>query len=73
MLAVVGAVACNNSGGVPTITGDWEVYLASGSNERAGFVGWRRMGFAHFANADSGRPGSIRRRTGEAILEVTLV
>ena len=55
----------------PSIAGDWDAYVASGSTPRPGFEGWRRMGFAHFASGDSGIAGSIRRRTGEPMLEVT--
>src|SRR5205814_9177684 len=43
------------------------------STEHPGFEGWRRHGFAHFANGTSGPTGSVRRRTGEAILEVTRI
>jgi putative CocE/NonD family hydrolase len=57
----------------PAITGDWDAYLASGSTTRPGFEGWRRMGFAHFEKGDSGIVGSIRRRTGEPMLDVTNV
>ena len=56
----------------PSLVGDWDAYLAGGSTARAGFEGWRRMGFAHFA-ADSNGAGSIRRRTGEPLLVVTSV
>lgn len=56
----------------PTLTGDWDAYVALGSTARPGFEGWRRMGFAHFA-ADSGGAGTIRRRTGEPMLTVTSV
>jgi putative CocE/NonD family hydrolase len=56
----------------PSIGGDWDVYLASGSTARPGFVGWRRMGVAHFA-ADSANAGSVRRRTGESLVDVQRV
>ena len=56
----------------PSLTGDWDAYLASGSSARDGFEGWRRLGFAHFAG-DSNGAGSIRRRTGEPLLVVTHV
>jgi uncharacterized protein len=56
-----------------TIAGDWDAYVALGSTARGGFEGWRRMGFAHFAGADSGFAGSVRRRTGEPMLTVTTV
>ena len=67
------ASACAPSGAAHTIAGDWDAYVASGSTPLAGFEGWRRMGFAHFAGRDSGFAGSIRRRTGEPMLEVTTV
>jgi putative CocE/NonD family hydrolase len=53
--------------------GDWDAYVADGSTARPGFEGWRRMGFAHFAGADSGFAGTIRRRTGEPMVTVTNV
>jgi len=74
ILAVGAATAaCTPRASSPPIAGDWDAYLASGSTARQGFEGWRRMGFAHFATGDSGNVGSIRRRTGEPILEVTHV
>jgi uncharacterized protein len=54
----------------PLVTGDWDAYVALGSTARGGFEGWRRMGFAHFGKHRSDTLGSIRRRTGESILEV---
>ena len=79
---VVGAVTLSaRPADPPTLAGDWDVFFASGSAARPGFQGWRRMGFAHFAARDSvgqGSPvagsflaGSIRRRTGELIVDVT--
>jgi putative CocE/NonD family hydrolase len=73
ILAVGATAACTTRATSPAITGDWDAYLASGSTTRSGFEGWRRMGFAHFATGDSGSVGSIRRRTGEPILDVTHV
>lgn len=73
ILAVSATAACTTRATNPAITGDWDAYLASGSTARAGFEGWRRMGFAHFTSRDSGLVGSIRRRTGEPILDVTHV
>lgn len=70
IFAVAAAGACATRATSPAITGEWDAYLASGSTARAGFEGWRRMGFAHFAGRDSGLVGSIRRRTGEPILDV---
>ena len=55
----------------PSLAGDWDAYVADGSTEHPGFEGWRRMGFAHFASADSGFTGAIRRRTGEVMVPVT--
>ena len=57
----------------PTIAGDWDVYVALGSTARGGFEGWRRMGFAHFAGADSQYVGAIRRRAGATMLAVARV
>jgi putative CocE/NonD family hydrolase len=57
----------------PTLTGDWDVYIALSAQPKFGFEGWRRMGFAHFAGADSGFTGFLRRRTGEPMLTVTQV
>ncbi len=75
--AAGGATACASRAGgsaaAPSLAGDWDAYLASGSAARAGFEGWRRLGFAHFAAGDSGMAGAIRRRTGESILEVARV
>ncbi|HWC75662.1 MAG TPA: CocE/NonD family hydrolase [Gemmatimonadales bacterium] len=51
-----------------TISGDWDVYIALSATPKFGFEGWRRMGFAHFAGADSGNVGFLRRRTGEPML-----
>ena len=52
-----------------SLAGDWDAYLASGSTMNPGFTGWRRMGFAHFEQGDSGIVGSIRRRTGEPFVD----
>jgi putative CocE/NonD family hydrolase len=57
----------------PSLTGDWDVYIALSAQPKFGFEGWRRMGFAHFAGADSGFTGFLRRRTGEPMLTVTQV
>ncbi|HEX3868561.1 MAG TPA: CocE/NonD family hydrolase [Gemmatimonadaceae bacterium] len=65
--------ACTNSNKTPTLAGEWDAYVALGSAPRGGFEGWRRMGFAHFAGADSGFAGSVRRRTGEQMLNVSHV
>ena len=67
------ASACAAGDAAHTVTGDWDAYVASGSTPLAGFEGWRRMGFAHFAGRDSGFAGAIRRRTGELTLDVTSV
>lgn len=66
-------VPAGGRGGAPSLAGDWDAYLASGSSARPGFEGWRRLGFAHFAAGDSGMAGAIRRRTGEPILEAARV
>ncbi|HEV8233138.1 MAG TPA: hypothetical protein VGP84_01025, partial [Gemmatimonadaceae bacterium] len=67
------ASACSARDKSPGLAGDWDAYVADGSTARAGFEGWRRMGFAHFAGSDSGFVGSIRRRTGEAMIAVMRV
>src|SRR5262245_41902766 len=74
-LLAASAVACTTQSQPRSanLAGDWDAYLASGATTRPGFEGWRRMGFAHFAIGRSGLVGSIRRRTGEPILEVTQV
>src|SRR5208282_3559861 len=71
--AIVVAEACSPGTRGPSLVGDWDAYLADGSTARPGFEGWRRMGFAHFENSDSGPVGSIHRRTGQSILDVTHV
>ncbi len=73
LLAVSLTSACSRSGNVPTLTGDWDAYHVNGSTPHAGFEGWRRMGFAHFAGSGAGVVGAIRRRTGEWILQVARV
>ncbi|MEP6492315.1 MAG: CocE/NonD family hydrolase [bacterium] len=72
-LAVAMVVACAPAEKRSTLAGDWDAYVALGSNALPGFEGWRRMGFAHFASSDSGFVGSIRRRTGERMLDVSHV
>jgi putative CocE/NonD family hydrolase len=57
----------------PSLAGDWDVYIALSAHQKFGFEGWRRMGFAHFAGADSGNVGFLRRRTGDPMLTVTQV
>ena len=52
----------------PSLAGDWDVYVALSATPKFGFEGWRRMGFAHFAGADSGFVGFLRRRTSEPML-----
>src|SRR5690349_13197925 len=51
-----------------SVAGDWDVYIALSATPKFGFEGWRRMGFAHFAGADSANVGFLRRRTGEPML-----
>ncbi|HYK12069.1 MAG TPA: CocE/NonD family hydrolase [Gemmatimonadales bacterium] len=57
----------------PSLAGEWDVYIALSAKPKFGFEGWRRMGFAHFAGADSGNVGFLKRRTGEPMLTVTQV
>jgi putative CocE/NonD family hydrolase len=75
VVAVTGAAACASRAepNASRLAGDWDAYLASGSTPHAGFEGWRRMGFAHFAAGDSAVTGSIRRRTGEPMIDVAQV
>ena len=71
LVAIVAATGCTAQATPPKIAGDWDAYFANGVTARPGFEGWRRMGFAHFSTASSGITGSIRRRTGETMVEVT--
>jgi putative CocE/NonD family hydrolase len=71
-VTLAGCTSAPRSSG-PSIAGEWDAYLASGSTTNPGFEGWRRMGFAHFAGQDSAFAGFIRRRTGDPILLVTRV
>ena len=73
LTALTVAVGCASQGAAKDLHGDWDAYIADGSTARPGFEGWRRMGFAHFAGADSGFAGVIRRRTGEPMVTVTNV
>ena len=57
----------------PSLTGEWDVYIALSAQPHTGFEGWRRMGFAHFAGPDSGGVGWLRRRTGQPMLTATRV
>lgn len=57
----------------PSLAGDWDVYIALSARPHFGFEGWRRMGFGHFAESDSGNVGWLRRRTGQPILNVTSI
>ncbi|MGH7615971.1 MAG: CocE/NonD family hydrolase [Gemmatimonadaceae bacterium] len=70
MLAAAAVQACGSGRASHSLAGDWDAYVALGSTARPGFEGWRRMGFAHFTAADS---GSVRRRTGEPMLDVAHV
>src|SRR5512143_3303541 len=56
-----------------SLAGDWDVYIALSARPKFGFEGWRRMGFAHFAGADSNSVGFLERRTGEPMLVVNQV
>jgi putative CocE/NonD family hydrolase len=60
-------------GTTPSLSGDWDVYIALSAKPKFGFEGWRRMGYAHFASSDSGFVGFLRRRTGDPMLTVTQV
>jgi putative CocE/NonD family hydrolase len=68
-LALLALASCTRDSS-PSLIGDWDAYVALGSTPLPGFEGWRRMGFAHFASDSSGITGSIRRRTGEPMLDL---
>ncbi len=71
---VLSTAACARSDSTTqprSVAGDWDVYVALGDKPGDGFEGWRRMGFAHFAGADSQFVGSVRRRAGASMLAVT--
>jgi putative CocE/NonD family hydrolase len=70
-LLAVALLGCASPAPTHSLAGDWDAYVAYGTAERPGFIGWRRVGFAHFAASDSGAAGTIRRRTGEPMLEVS--
>jgi putative CocE/NonD family hydrolase len=67
------ASACSAPRPGNLLAGDWDVYIALSAKPKFGFEGWRRMGFAHFADSDSGNVGWLRRRTGDTILTATQV
>lgn len=69
MFAVLAVAACL-APRAPGIAGDWDVYFAEGATPHAGYEGWRRTAFAHFASRDSGYAGVIETRTGAPILSV---
>ena len=73
LAAVVAASACTPPASAPPLAGNWDAYFADGSTDLPGFNGWRRLGFAHFADSASAIVGSIRRRTGEPIVNVRRV
>src|SRR6185312_6759281 len=62
-------VACSHAPASSSLAGNWDAYLANGSTPHNGFEGWRRMGFAQFHLANDSLQGSIRRRTGEPIVD----
>ena len=70
-LLIALVAGCTARSGSRALAGDWDAYLALGSVPHAGFEGWRRMGFAHFADSGGAVTGTIVRRTGEPILDVT--
>src|SRR5260221_14261529 len=70
-LAAAGLGSAPRSG--PSLAGDWDVYIALSATPKFGFEGWRRMGFAHFAGADSGNVGFLMRRTGQPMLTANQV
>ncbi|HXY29860.1 MAG TPA: CocE/NonD family hydrolase [Gemmatimonadaceae bacterium] len=70
ILAIAAAAACGRRERAPSLVGDWDAYVASGTKEHSGFTGWRRMAFAHFADRDSAVVGFIRPRTGDTVLDL---
>jgi putative CocE/NonD family hydrolase len=68
LIVALVAVSCTSQS-TQSLAGDWDAYLASGSTTNPGFTGWRRMGFAHFERVGSGVTGSVRRRTGEPLVD----
>lgn len=52
------------------MAGDWNVYFAIGAAPHAGYEGWRRTAYAHFAPRDSQYAGYINMRTGAPMLDV---
>ena len=70
---IVFAFACTRPHRAPSLAGNWDAYFADGSAALRDFNGWRRIGFAQFADSASGIVGSIRRRTGEPIVDVARV
>lgn len=81
VLALITLVACASGkpriaagdAGTPSLAGDWDAWFALGPTPHAGFEGWRRLGFAHFAPDTGALRGAIRRRTGDTILAVSRV
>jgi putative CocE/NonD family hydrolase len=81
VLALITLVACASGkpriaagdAGTPSLAGDWDAWFALGTTPHAGFEGWRRLGFAHFAPDNGALRGAIRRRTGDTILAVSRV
>ena len=81
VLALITLVACASGkpriaagdAGTPSLAGDWDAWFALGTTPHAGFEGWRRLGFAHFAPDTGALRGAIRRRTGDTILAVSRV
>jgi putative CocE/NonD family hydrolase len=81
VLALITLVACASGkpriaagdAGTPSLAGDWDAWFTLGTTPHAGFEGWRRLGFAHFAPDNGALRGTIRRRTGDTILAVSRV
>lgn len=72
VLAALGVlIGCRGTGQrAPSIAGDWDVETAIGATPHAGYEGWRRTAFAHFAAGDSQYAGFVRTRTGAPVLDV---
>ncbi|HEY7895715.1 MAG TPA: CocE/NonD family hydrolase [Gemmatimonadaceae bacterium] len=71
LAAVAVLIGCRGTGrGSPSIAGDWDVETAIGVSPHAGYEGWRRRAFAHFAPSDSQYAGFIETRAGVPMLDV---
>jgi hypothetical protein len=72
-LCIACAMCASKAPAGRSLAGDWDAYFANGSTSLPGFEGWRRQGYAHFAQNGSATTGTINRRTGETVLPVAHV